>query len=388
MKRAGSPLAVLLLLTACGSPEPAAIRTRGQAIVGGQLALECQWASAVALGRCSGTLVHPRLVTTAAHCLTGQQPAEIVLGESASRPARTARIERCVLHPKYRTDPGHDLGFCTLVEPLLDVPVVPVLTACDALALLHDNRSVVIAGFGDVAVDQPGLGLKRWVEVTIEGLRSDGLEISVGTRVRGGCAGDSGGPAYVQLPNQGWRAFGALSRGGAVGSVAPAQRCSSTSLYTSLAAHSAWLRAESGVELRTCDTSSAAVHGASCSLSPLEPERHAAWSTACADQASAAHATPCEARTAECVSSMTDGGVAPAIRAACDVELAERQARVPRRPRQDDDSWQCNVPSSHGARSSLWLAGALVAFRVVARRRIRQRGRASSESFVATRGSV
>lgn len=52
---------------------------------------------------------------------------------------------------------------------------------------------------------------KRWVRTQINRVEEDNLKIGGGGK--GGCSGDSGGPAYIQLPDQTWRAI-AFTHGG------------------------------------------------------------------------------------------------------------------------------------------------------------------------------
>jgi hypothetical protein len=61
-----------LLLMACQSEidaavEPVALKA---AVVGGKEVSVCQYPSTVRVEDCTGTLIHPRVVTTAAHCVT------------------------------------------------------------------------------------------------------------------------------------------------------------------------------------------------------------------------------------------------------------------------------------------------------------------------------
>src|SRR5262245_17051795 len=122
--------AALLGPVAC-TPEdgpPAAAETAQQPITGGQLATECQWPTTVLLNGCTGTLVHPLIVTTAAHCGTNHKTA--VFGESSARAARRIPIEYCRTYSRNRPDGGapqpntlRDWAFCKLTQPVMDVPI-------------------------------------------------------------------------------------------------------------------------------------------------------------------------------------------------------------------------------------------------------------------------
>src|SRR5438552_14845639 len=114
--------AIGLLVAACG-PEPAAetLESVGAPIFGGQNATTCQWPTTVLLNGCSGTLVHPYIVTTAAHCGTNHKTA--IFGETEARPARSVPIEGCRTYSGPRV-PGHltDWAFCKLKTPVTDLP--------------------------------------------------------------------------------------------------------------------------------------------------------------------------------------------------------------------------------------------------------------------------
>src|SRR5262249_22728534 len=95
------------VLCAC-SPLPESAQTQ-RPIVGGQVVSTCQWPSAVALSLdgCTATLVHPRVVTTAAHCVAAGGSGSIHFGETRSGSGRTVDAE-CTA-----SNEG-DLAFCVL----------------------------------------------------------------------------------------------------------------------------------------------------------------------------------------------------------------------------------------------------------------------------------
>src|SRR4051812_35558048 len=91
-----SSLALVAICMALGcSSEPGEgepLASANAPIFGGQLATTCQWPTTVLLNGCTGTLVHPLIVTTAGHCGTNHRTA--TFGETRNSPgARTVPIE-------------------------------------------------------------------------------------------------------------------------------------------------------------------------------------------------------------------------------------------------------------------------------------------------------
>jgi hypothetical protein len=226
----------VLAVLGCETPFDAA---DGEAIVGAESAIvggssESGWAGVGALtivypnygyygSFCTGTLIAPRWVLTAAHCLESHQGVTVTpsmvrfyVGPDA-RPGswggyptqgRLFRAETFHIHPRYdRETTLHDIGLIRLAEPATGVPVYPLHTTPFTAAMRGQTSFHVGFGVTD-GVSQTGSGVKRSTSIRIMGY----YDTYYVTEYDGSgvCFGDSGGPGFYQSGGT-WRLAGVNS---------------------------------------------------------------------------------------------------------------------------------------------------------------------------------
>ena len=275
-----------------------------QPIVGGEAVDTHGWPSVVAvlaidpeddtLGHlCTGTLIAPRLVLTAAHCLapgTEVTKISVYFGTSLS-PHQRATVKRYGVHPDAcvadcKPD-ALDFGFVEIYEEPVGVPIVPLLTTQDDWdETMRTGAKVTVVGFGAVRDDgeddaAPLLsserGFKREVAISVDSFSRAGGEFIAGDAGKDTCGGDSGGPAFVQREDGTWLQVGVTSRG-----VRP---CGSGRGYYGVPFFALpWLREATGVDLLPPDCADAecldtvpSEDGCDCAASP-GPGGGALWS--------------------------------------------------------------------------------------------------------------
>jgi secreted trypsin-like serine protease len=204
---------------------------RAQAIVGGQL--ESGWPGVGALtfsipgygyqgSFCTATLIAPRWVLTAAHCLEEQEGMALdpsmtffYVGPDAN-PASYAgpasgqllRADTFVPHPDY--DPQatlHDVGLVHLAQAATGVASYPLSSTAMTGSFIGQRPLYVGYGATD-GVQQAGSGVKRSASIEIVDIDDASYLSAFGSS--GICFGDSGGPGLLQIGGQ-WRVIGVNS---------------------------------------------------------------------------------------------------------------------------------------------------------------------------------
>lgn len=331
-------------------------------IIAGHLATSAEVGATVALVDpydsfpfCTGTLVSPDVVLTAAHCLLGEPPAgseeygppvspsdvQVVVDAIDPMTASSAQhyAARSIhVHEAFPAPPPyadevltgeHDVAAIVLARPVVGIVPVPILPAGAIAAELAPGRMLTAAGYG--VTDRAGVGDNTQLHVAdVPLVRHSDDELVAG--VTGGsdtCYGDSGGPLYVGS-HEGLRVVGITSRAADF----TTELCDGGSVFTIPSAYLAWLEAATGETL---------------SVASSDPPPPAA----------------------------VDAGAAPPGRSDAGVPSARRDAGERGMPSSPDRhvsgavSGGCTVTGGAGSRASVagaWLS-AVVAMSVLRRRR-------------------
>lgn len=141
---------------------------------------------------CTGTLIAPRRVLTAAHCIDQGATADMytfALGHRTDDPDHVLDVVGLTLHPDYQEGSlDHDIGYLTLAE---DAPVAP-MALNDSMNASWWGWELRFVGFGRTGADEAG-GVKRVAGMRISWLGSRSFKYFDAEDAT--CQGDSGGPA-------------------------------------------------------------------------------------------------------------------------------------------------------------------------------------------------
>lgn len=200
---------------------------------------------------CTGTLISPTTVLTAAHCLSpqivGNRQLGFALGTNLTQVSNTqVHVEaQRIVHPMFfpqnlgqgLSNDTYDVALLILATPVSGVTPAKVARAQDA-TLIAQGTTVRIVGYGVTTNQGQDLGTKRSATTVLGTVQP--AEMIVGAPgMPQKCNGDSGGPTFLDVVQQCVatpRIIGLTSRAADV-----AANCTQPGIDTRVSYHLAWL---------------------------------------------------------------------------------------------------------------------------------------------------
>lgn len=234
---------------------------RGLSLQGGTPVTPGQFLDCVVVGNgsswaCSGTLIAPNVVITAAFCLDFTKV--VFFGHSVYRPGKVVKVRKTLRHPKYANE---NLDLLVL---MLQQPVEAIAPRGIAPSKLIDGATNArFVGFGSEHESAVGFGVKRFVDMQIISPACEGkvggqpeskvygckprLELVAGdpVRKRDSGGGDGGAPLYVQDARGEWLVAGATSRA----LLNATQLSGDGGIYTRVDRYREWIETIPGMQL-------------------------------------------------------------------------------------------------------------------------------------------
>jgi V8-like Glu-specific endopeptidase len=159
---------------------------------------------------CTGELISPHVVLSAAHCTGGEDPTvtnatwQVYTGSDFSQAtaATMLPVKEAHFNPAFSINNlagGNDVGVAILQNPITNI--TPLAINRTPLDTTYDGKPVRFVGYGlDNAAAQSGAGVKRQTTTTLSDHTDLLLHFTDGTHET--CNGDSGGPAFMTIGAQ------------------------------------------------------------------------------------------------------------------------------------------------------------------------------------------
>lgn len=188
---------------------------------------------------CSGVIISPVLILTAAHCISGDENTlNVFFGKSAKEITASRKVSKIIVHEEYQdeaTKDRNDLALIKLIDPVPEN--YSSAKFIEDTSILKKETQVLIAGYGSTGSGkfEPTLNI---LNKKIFNPNYSNTEILFDQRNGSGiCGGDSGGPAFVKHKGK-WYLWGISS---AILTRKDLAECEYKGIITKIYRHSDWL---------------------------------------------------------------------------------------------------------------------------------------------------